>query len=81
MQSKTLFILRKKLRFKYDSSLLRKEAINTDGYELFIISYNEAMRIDKGEAVNEYPGAIPEDTVKLIQEKGDKSQFVEISKE
>jgi len=39
------------------------------------------MRIDKGEAVNEYPGAIPEDTVKLIQEKGDKSQFVEISKE
>ena len=62
-------------------SFFNKEAINADGYDLFIISYSEAMRIDKGEAVNESPGAIPEDTVKLIQEKGDKSQFVEISKE
>lgn len=62
-------------------SIFNRKAISDDGYELFIISYAEALRIDRGEEVNESPGAIPEETIKLIQEQGDKSQFIEMSKE
>lgn len=62
-------------------SMLNKKAINDDGYEVFVISCVEALRIDRGEEVSESPGTIPEDVVKLIEEKGDKSQFIEISRE
>ena len=60
---------------------LKKQAVKAIGSDYFVISYAEALRIDRGEAVNESPGAISEETVKLIQEKGDKSQFVKMSKE
>lgn len=58
-----------------------KKAVNDDGYDIFVISYAEILRIDKGEEVNDPTGSILEETVRLINEIGDRSQFIEISKE
>jgi hypothetical protein len=60
---------------------LKRQAVKANGSDWFIISYAEALRIDRGEEVNESPGSISAESIKLIQEKGDKSQFIEMSKE
>jgi len=50
-------------------------------YEVFLISGEEALRIEKGEAVIDSPGTISPKIVDMILSQGDQSQVIKITKE
>jgi hypothetical protein len=49
--------------------------------DVYLLPIDEAMRIEKGEAVDESPGAIAPETVEKIVKYGDQSKIVEMSRE